>query len=76
PYRRPVPRSPAVHCPFCTIASSSEDIFLEHFLTEHRNLCRKADTDDADGGGRSSSPLQPLLPAMETPETDMTDTKV
>ena len=47
---------------------------MEHFLTEHRDLCKKTDN-DADGG-RSSSSLQPLEPALETPVTDMADTKV
>ncbi|KAI0227675.1 hypothetical protein LSAT2_021832 [Lamellibrachia satsuma] len=74
PHLRPMPHSPVVHGPICASVSSSEDVFLEHFLTEHRDLCREAETDDADGG-HSLSSLQSLEP-VETVVTDMTDTRV
>ena len=74
PHLRPVPHSPVVHCPICASVNSSEDVFLEHFLTEHRDLYREAETDDADGG-HSLSSLQSLEP-VETAVTDMTDTRV
>ena len=56
-------------CFFCNSVSRSDDVFLDHVLTEHRDKCRGPET-TGDNGGHSSSSTKSLNYTLETSVSD------